>query len=69
MQKQPRARLVRVDVEVIDPRGVERRSAPDEPVNLIPLGQQQFGEIRAVLAGDSGDEVSGTRSTSFPLFW
>lgn len=56
VQEQSRVRVVPVDVEVIDPRRVERRSPADQPVDLIPLAEQQFGEVGAVLAGDSGDQ-------------
>jgi len=48
--------IVKVPIEVIDPLRVERRGAPDEPVDLIPLVQQELGQIRAVLTGDSRDE-------------
>src|SRR6185369_2791240 len=29
---------------------------PDDAVNLVPLGQEQFRKIRAVLSGKAGDE-------------
>jgi hypothetical protein len=38
VQEQSGARIVRVNVEVIDPRRVERRSSTDEPVDLVSLG-------------------------------
>src|SRR5205807_424873 len=40
----------------IEPFGVERAGAADDPVDLVALGQQQLGQVRAVLAGDAGDE-------------
>lgn len=39
VQEQARARLVWVNVEVIDPRRVKRRSSTNEPVNLVSLAQ------------------------------
>src|SRR5690242_20024452 len=57
MEKQPDvALIVRVAIEVIDPRGVERAGTADEAVNLVPSLQQELGQIRAVLAGDPGDQ-------------
>ena len=41
---------------MIDAAGVERAAAADDPVNNIAFSQQQFGQIRAVLAGDAGDQ-------------
>src|SRR5205814_2981611 len=32
------------------------RSAAHDADDLVPLGEQQFGEIGAVLAGDAGDQ-------------
>ena len=58
VQEELRARVVRVDVEVVDPRGVEGRGAADQPVHLVALRQQQLGEVGAVLAGDAGDECA-----------
>jgi hypothetical protein len=58
VQEQPGRLVVWILVEVVDPGGVEGRSSPDEPVNLIALLQQQLGEIGAVLAGNAGDECS-----------
>ncbi|ETZ96755.1 hypothetical protein I545_6898, partial [Mycobacterium kansasii 662] len=50
-------RVVPVDVEVIDPRRVETsKPGGSSAVDLIPLAEQQFGEVGAVLAGDSGDQ-------------
>ncbi len=45
VQEQSRTRLMWIDVEVVDPRRVERRGAADQPVDLIALAQQQFGEV------------------------
>ncbi|AHY49012.1 hypothetical protein BJS_08923 [Bradyrhizobium japonicum SEMIA 5079] len=47
---------MRVLVEVIDARGVERGRAPLDAVHDIAERQQIFGEIGAVLTGHAGDE-------------
>ncbi|GEB66296.1 hypothetical protein SAT01_37440 [Sinomonas atrocyanea] len=48
--------IVRVDVQVVHSGCVEGRGPADEPVDLVALGQEEFGEVRAVLARDAGDE-------------
>ena len=60
VEEEARLRLVRIAVEVVDPRGVERAGAADEAVDLVALGKQQLGEVRAVLAGDAGDQGRST---------
>src|SRR5204863_9430289 len=42
--------------DVVDPGRVERARAPDHPVDLVVLLEQDLREVRAVLAGDAGDE-------------
>ena len=56
VQMQPRPGDVRVQVEMIDPAGVQRRGATLDAVHLVAEAEQQFGQIRSVLAGDAGDE-------------
>ncbi len=56
VEEEPRLRLVRIAVEVVDPPGVERAGAADQPVDLVALLQEKLGEVRAVLAGDPGDQ-------------
>ena len=56
MQAQPVVGDVRVLVDVVEPLGVERARAADDAVDLVALGEQQLGQVRAVLAGDAGDE-------------
>src|SRR5690606_19338896 len=56
MQEQLRTVCVRVDVDVVDPVGVETARPPDDPVDLIPLRQQELREIGAILPGDTGDQ-------------
>ena len=48
------ALFVRILVEVLDAGGVERGRAPLHSVHHIVLGQQQLGQIGAVLAGHAG---------------
>ena len=36
--------------------GVEAGRAPDDAVDLVALVEQQLGQVRAVLAGDAGDQ-------------
>ena len=47
---------MRILVEMIDAAGVERRSAANHAVNFIPFGEQQLGQIRAILARDACDQ-------------
>ncbi len=56
VQEEARLVLVRVDVEMVDAGGVERRRAPLDAVHDVALGEQELGEIGAVLAGDAGDQ-------------
>jgi hypothetical protein len=45
---------MRIGIQVIYPVGIEIRRTPDNPVHLISLLQQEFRQIRPVLAGDAG---------------
>jgi hypothetical protein len=47
---------VRVLVEVIYPFGVEERRAAFDAVHFVAFSEEEFGEVRAVLAGDARDE-------------
>ena len=49
------ARFVRILIEMIDPACVEGRRTPFHAMHGVTLGEQQFGEISAVLAGRAGD--------------
>ena len=56
MQEEPRAGRVWIAIQMVDAVGLEeRRTAPDA-VNDIALLQQEFCEVRAVLAGYARDE-------------
>ncbi len=55
VQEKPFAALVRVLVNRFEPPRVERAGAANDAVHLVAFAQQQFREIRPVLAGDAGD--------------
>src|SRR5437868_3577137 len=56
MEEQPDAVDVRIRIEMIDARRVERARAPDDPVDFVAFFEQQIGKIASVLPRDSGDE-------------
>ncbi len=43
-------------VEVLDPSRVEGGGSADDAVHLVALGQEELGQVGAVLAGDASDE-------------
>ena len=47
---------MRIDVEMIDSLGVERRRTPLHTMNDIALFQKELGKVAAILARDAGDE-------------
>jgi hypothetical protein len=56
VQDEP-ARLARLAVEqMIDPRGIEKRSPPLDPVHDIAFAEQELRQIAAVLTGDAGQQ-------------
>jgi hypothetical protein len=66
VQEEPHAGTVRVLVQMIDPRGVERRRAPLDAVDHITFAEQKLGEICAVLAGRAGDHRNTICHPSHP---
>jgi hypothetical protein len=50
--------LMRVLVEMVDPLGVKRRGAALQAVDFISFRQQEFGQVRSVLSGNSGDQCA-----------
>jgi hypothetical protein len=42
--------------EVLDPLHPLGAGAADHPMDDVPLRQEKFGQVRAVLSGDAGDE-------------
>ena len=47
---------VGVLVDVVDAVGVEGGGAADDAVDFVAFGEEELGEVGAVLAGDAGDE-------------
>jgi hypothetical protein len=47
---------MRVAVEVVDAARIEGGGTPHNAVYLVPLPEQQFGKIGAVLARDTGNQ-------------
>ena len=41
---------------MVDPRAGDRAGPAHDAVHLVPFGQQQFGEVRTILARDTGDQ-------------
>jgi len=56
MEKQSNIRQMRVLIEVVDLAAVKTARAADEAVDLVAFGKKEFGQVRAVLAGDASDE-------------
>ena len=48
--------FMRVLVEVIDPAGIKGGGAPLDPMNLVPLLQEELSQIAAILPRDAGDQ-------------
>jgi hypothetical protein len=45
-----------VGIDMVDAAGVEGAGAPNQAMDLIALEEEQFGQIRAVLASDAGNK-------------
>ena len=58
VHEEARVVVVRVDVEVIDARRVERRGPPLHAVDGVALVEQKARQMRAVLTGDAGDQCN-----------
>ena len=56
VQHQPVAGGVRVGVDMLQAARVEGTGAADDAMHLVALRQQQFRQIRTILASDSGNE-------------
>jgi len=57
MQGEIESLLMGVVIEMINSIGVDQGRPALDAVNRITLGQQQFGEIRTVLAGNTGNPM------------
>ncbi len=44
-------------VQMVDAVGVEERGAALDAMHFVALTDQEFGQIRAVLAGNAGDQA------------
>jgi hypothetical protein len=42
VQKKPRARMIWILIDVINPRGIERAGTADDPVHFVPFRKQQL---------------------------
>ena len=51
-----RVGIVGVLVDVVDTSGIEERGAALDAVDLVAFGEEEFGKIGSVLAGDSCNE-------------
>jgi hypothetical protein len=47
---------MRILVEMVNSSRVKRTGSPDDTVNFVPFGQKEIRQVRAILAGDSGDK-------------
>ena len=56
MQQERHVAGVRILIEMIDARGVERGRPPLDAVHGVAEAKQIFGEIGAVLPGNAGDQ-------------
>lgn len=54
--------FVHVLVEVLNSASVEGRGSSDDTVNLVALGEQEFGEVGAVLASDTCKSTQKSRT-------
>ena len=55
VHEEARLVLVRIDVEIVDARRIERRGAALDAVDDVALFEQQARQIRAILPGDAGN--------------
>ena len=55
VKKESGAGLVEVLIDVIEPIGVKARGAAFETVDLVAFGEQELGQVGAVLTGAAGD--------------
>ncbi|KAF5735965.1 phytase family [Tripterygium wilfordii] len=49
-------RIVRVDVDVIDSLSIEIGGATDQSVHLVALVEEEFSQVRTILASYAGDQ-------------
>jgi len=54
-----------------NPLGVESAGSPDQAMDLVSLGEQEFGQVGPVLAGDTGNQCAFQLGPQYGLsgFW
>ena len=50
--------LVRVLIEMVQPRRMKCAGAPDQSVHCVAFSQEQLGKVRTILACDSCDQCN-----------
>jgi hypothetical protein len=55
VQEQVVLEAVRMGINLLKPRRIERGGPADDAVHLVPLVEQQLREVRTILTGDSGE--------------
>ena len=58
MQHERPVHVVDVMVEMLDPLRAESARSTHETMHLVPLVEEEFGKVRAILAGNPGDQRS-----------
>jgi hypothetical protein len=56
VQDEVRRRVVGILVDVVNARGVEEGGATFDAVDFVAFGEEELGEVGAVLSGDSCDK-------------
>lgn len=56
-----------VNVDVVDPLCTEVQRPSDQPVNFITFVEEEFIEVRAILAGEPGDHATLCGGGACPL--
>ena len=56
MEEEAGLGVVGIAIEMADAVGVEGGGAADDAVDVVVFGEEEFGEIGAVLSGDAGEE-------------
>jgi hypothetical protein len=55
VKEEPRLRVMRIHVKVVDTLCVELAGSADQSMDLVSLLEKELGEVTAVLTGDSRD--------------
>ena len=56
VEKEASSIQLSIPSKMVDARAQEIASAPHDAVHRVPLFQEQFGQVRAILTGDPGDQ-------------